>query len=107
MRLDDEESFVDTDIANGGDELAEMASYAAPKIRYYESKKVLGKLYRNIDEYIFLEELQKQAQSLSQANQDVRANQDVIGSVWNYVLVNCRLIQWEHCIDMAKNIKER
>ncbi len=90
--------FDDIDELNA---LEEAASYAPPKIRYYESPKVLGKLYRNIDEHIFLEQLQDQAQSAS------LANQDVIGSVWNYVRTKCIMIHWEQHSDVARDIKER
>ena len=88
-------------IADDADELAEAASFAPPKVWYYESDKILGKLYRDIDEHKFLEQLQKQAKS------SLVPNQDVIGTIWNYVLGQSTLIQWEQHLGVANDIKER
>ena len=89
----------DDDIIDDADPLIEAASYAAPKIRYYESQNVRGILYRSIDEYKFLAQLKAQA--------FLSGNEDIIGSVWNYVGSECILIQYEHLSDIARDIKER
>ena len=47
------------------EEVAEVASYSPPMPRYYESQKILGKLYREIDKHKFFEELQRQSSSSS------------------------------------------
>ena len=101
LKLEDAENSNSPNEADEVDELAEAASFAPPKIRYHESPKVLGKLYRDINEHKFLEQLQKQAKSFSVPNQDV------IGTVWNYVRGQCTLIQWEQHLGIANDIKER
>ena len=42
-----------------------------------------------------------------QAESSAVHNQDVLGEVWNYVRRNILLIQWEHHIETANEIKER
>ena len=98
IRLEDIENIPEADEAN---ELVEAESYGPPKIWYYESPRILGKLYRAIDETKFLEQVQDQAES------SAVHNQDVLGEVWNYVRRNTLLIQWEHYIEAANEIKER
>lgn len=83
------------------DDLAETDSYEPPKRKYYDSKKILGKLYRAIDETKFLEQVQDQAES------SAVHDQDILGEVWNHVRENTLLIQWEHHIETANEIKER
>ena len=83
------------------DEVMEAESYQPPKIRYYESEKVLGHLYRAIDEIKFLGQIQEQIKS------SPGHSQNVLGEVWNYVRENTALIQWEHHIEDAREIKER
>lgn len=83
------------------DELDESAFYSRPKVLYYDSQKILGKLYRNIDERTFFETVQ------TQARPSHLPNQDVIGAVWNHVRGTCSLIQWEHLTDAAHDIRDR
>ena len=80
------------------DELQDVASYEAPKIRYYESTKVLGQLDRQIDEHKFFQEIQKQSRSTSNSLAD---------AIWGYVLRKVALIQWQHWLDAAKDIKDK
>ena len=71
--------------------------------RYYESEKVLGKLYRAIDEKNFLAELQGRARELEATDS---SNQTLINRLWAYVQSQTRLIQWEHYREWAREIKE-
>jgi hypothetical protein len=71
--------------------------------RFYPSDKILGKLYRNIDEREVFSGVQQQG--LSQyANAKNRARHSVssvLNRVWTYVQHRCQAIQWEHHLDRA------
>ncbi|KAH0536953.1 hypothetical protein FGG08_006218 [Glutinoglossum americanum] len=71
--------------------------------RYYESKKVLGKLYRAIDERAFLAELQEQSERLSDTGASRKA---IMQRLWDYVQRVTDLIQWRHHQDRARDIKD-
>ena len=71
--------------------------------RYYESERVLGKLYRAIDEKNFLAELQRRARKLEASD---RFDQTLIQRLWAYVQSQTRLIQWDHYREWAREIKE-
>ena len=79
------------------DELQDVASYEAPQIRYYESNKVLGQLYRQIDEHHFFQEIQKQSTT----------GKSLADAIWRHVEEKVALIQWQHWLDFAKDIKEK
>ena len=85
-------------------ELNEVASYGPLKLYYYESQKVLGKLYRGIDEYKFFEAIQAQSRSTSFNSGKTHSLAD---AVWNYVRDKTILIQWQHYTDWAHDIKDR
>ena len=86
------------------DELSEMTSYGPPKIRYYPSEKVLGKLYREIDEHNFFEAIQKQARMPSIHSGKTHSLAD---AVWSYVRDKTALIQWEHYKTWARDVKDK
>jgi hypothetical protein len=69
--------------------------------RYYESTKIIGKLYRAIDEREIFEEIKRVA-----SNRNVASRQTVIGEVWAYVQRTCSLIQWQHHRDWANDIRD-
>lgn len=72
--------------------------------KYYESHKVLGKLFRAIDERKFLKSLQ---QGSKQATDESRSDsRTVISRVWEYVRRETRLLEWGHHIEWARDIKE-
>ena len=73
------------------------------KMRYYESSRILGELYRAIDEHDFLEKLQKQSTS-SPIAADTKPT--IIDQVWRYVLRQTRLVQWAHQREHVRDIKE-
>lgn len=70
----------------------------------YESDKVLGKLYRAIDERVVFRQLQKQSSELAKEN---LSNQSVMQRVWNYVQDATAVIQWKHHLDWARDIQEK
>lgn len=70
----------------------------------YKSDKVLGKLYRAIDERVVFQQLQKQSSELAKDN---LPNQSVMQRVWNYVQDATAVIQWKHHLDWARDIQEK
>jgi hypothetical protein len=72
-------------------------------MKYYESKKILGTLYRSIDETKFLKELQ------AEVNHD-QQGVSVIDGVWNYleraIPDTCMWYNDDRLVE-AKNIKDR
>ena len=72
-----------------------------PATRYYESHKVLGQLYRAIDEHAFFEEIQRQSRSARTLHGSNLAEQ-----VWDYVRGKTALIQYEHFVPFARDIKD-
>jgi len=74
------------------------------KYRYYESNKVLGKLYRNIDERAIFAEIQERSRAYT-TNDMYRPR--IIYQVWDYVKQHCQCIQWEHQKLWARDIMEK
>ena len=68
--------------------------------RYYRSKKVLGLLYRAIDEHTFMEELQSSTKDFNSESPDV------FRALWSYVQNETAGFLWKHCTETAKDIKE-
>ena len=90
--------------AEEDEEVEEVASYNPPKPRYYESPKILGKLYREIDEQKFFEELQRQSRlSVLHPNKA----RSLAGTVWNYVREKTANFQWHHYLQFAHDVKDR
>ncbi|KAI9674678.1 MAG: hypothetical protein M1817_001581 [Caeruleum heppii] len=75
----------------------------AKSYRYYESKNILGQLYRAIDEKEFLAEIQRQARQLEYVEKN---EQTMIRRLWAYVLRCTALVQWDHYRTWAREIKE-
>ena len=80
------------------DDNLEESPFDPPRIRYYESQKVLGKLYRAIDEHNFFEEIQRQSGR--------KRTRSLIDTVWNYVKEQTTLIQWKHYLDFARDVRD-
>ena len=71
------------------------------RYKYYESEKILGKLYRAIDERKVFDEIRER--SWSDGGHD---NSTLMHAVWKHVKERCRLIQWEHKLDWARNLRD-
>lgn len=100
-------NFEEADLLTPPDEdneFDEVASYGPPKLRYYESQKVLGKLYRAIDEHKFFEAIQEQSRVPSLKTGKTHSLAD---AVWNYVRDKTALIQWQHYLAWARDVKDR
>ncbi|KAL8993887.1 MAG: hypothetical protein Q9169_006006 [Polycauliona sp. 2 TL-2023] len=73
----------------------------APATRYYESIKVLGQLYRAIDEHAFFEQIQRQSRSTKTLHQSSLAEQ-----VWQYVRSETALIEYKHHLPFARDTRD-
>lgn len=72
-----------------------------PATRYYTSQKVLGKLYRAIDEQDFFTAIQRQSKA-AWSHQDP----SLADRVWEYVREKTALIQYHHYLGFARDVKE-
>ena len=84
-------------------DVEELDDISQPPTRYYPSQKVLGQLYRAIDEQKFFEEIQTQPRSSGQSSTIQRS---LLDQAWRYVEEKTSLIQWQHLVDFARDIKE-
>lgn len=76
---------------------------SVPQYRYYESPKVLGQLYRDIDEHEILKQIQDQSRKL---NVYLAPSKSPLGAVWEYVKQETTLIQYSHFTSFAEDTKE-
>ena len=96
IRIEEVDEFANTE------EIDELDEYAPPITKYYPSQKILGKLYRAIDEHQLFKEIQQPQRS------DIRSNPggNHFDAVWRYVKEKAFLIEYEHYLDFARNMKE-
>lgn len=90
----DPPSDLDLDV---GDDDDDFTGY-----RYYESNKILGKLYRKIDEREIYNEIKQRSQATESTS-----TATVIHAVWTYVESQCKPIQWEHKKEWAWELREQ
>jgi len=77
-----------------GDEEVDFQEY-----QYYESERILGKLYRDIDEKeIFSDVQQKSGPSGLKRN--------FIDEVWVYTTNRCRSVRWAQHIEWAQDVRD-
>ncbi|KAI9685260.1 MAG: hypothetical protein M1822_004633 [Bathelium mastoideum] len=72
------------------------------KYVYYKSHKVLGKLYRMIDEHKFLEEVRKDAEQQTR----LMTNELLLEKLWVYIRRYTMLLQRDHLRELASEIRE-
>lgn len=78
-----------------------------PSYKYYESKKILGKLYRDIDERDVFSDVQRSGPPhLSARKQSRRSISPVLEGVWAFVQRQTAVILWEHHLDRAQGIRD-
>ena len=86
-----------------GDDLAfEGLDAERRRQRYYRSTKVLGKLYRQIDERGFLDSVR---QSMAVTLDNSRDHSPIMVELLAYVKRQTLGIQYEHHVDLAKEIR--
>ena len=67
--------------------------------RYYESEKILGKLYRAIDEHEVFSEIKKHRMLSGH-------KVTVLDQLWVYVQKKSRLVDWRQHLSWAQDIRE-
>jgi len=67
--------------------------------RYYESTKILGKLYRAIDEHDIFRDLHNYRMVSN-------GGKGLLDRVWQHVEHKCRLIHWRHRLNEAREIRD-
>ena len=92
--LDDQEHFAE-----------DVAFETVGKMKYYQSDKVLGRLYRAIDEQKFLMDL-RALSAASVQHQGTGASDNLLPPIWNFIKGQTTLIQWSHHVDFARNLRE-
>jgi len=70
--------------------------------RYYESDKVLGKLYRAIDE----KKIMKSIKDRGMIQRISNPGSSVMRSVWEYVKQKCKGFLWEHHREFAQELRD-
>ncbi|KAL9076034.1 MAG: hypothetical protein Q9157_003813 [Trypethelium eluteriae] len=70
--------------------------------RYYPSHKVLGALYRAIDEHKFLQEVRDDAHQIT----TLLPHKPLMESLWKYIKHHTMVLQWEHLRNLAAEIRE-
>lgn len=71
--------------------------------RYYESKKVLGILYRSIDERSFFKDLHDRSAVLKE---DDTPSKGVLFDLWEYVEAEVAGLAWEQYAEEAVHMRE-
>ena len=79
-----------------GDDDDDFSTY-----RFYESKKILGKLYRAINEREIFDEVQKRSQAHASTHTPT-----LMHAVWKHVQHKAKLIQWEHKKEWARDLRD-
>ena len=105
--IDGDLAFEDEDLYDN-DEQPDAVSVLDPdvqRVRYYKSTKVLGSLYRAIDETKFLDDMQHQLQD--GLSREIRNSAYVIDKVWNYVQGATQHFQWAHHTKLAREIRDK
>lgn len=73
------------------------------RFRYYESKKVLGRLYRAIDEDLFFDNLEDDTSSIFSHESSDNVLRDLLKLTEGYAKDR----QWQQYIDIAMEVKEQ
>lgn len=100
--IEEDVTLIDDD-SDKDDEKEESEEPSVRRIRYYRSHKVLGSLYRAIDEHKIFEQIRRYSRA---PRVSLTAGQFPIDRVWKYVQEVTALIQWRHYETFAKEVKE-
>jgi hypothetical protein len=79
----------------------ERNAYQTYRIRYYRSEKVLGHLYRNIDEKKFFDRMKGDF-----AARHIWGGESLVQKLERYIDRETRIVQWEHHTRFAENLRE-
>ncbi|OKL62275.1 hypothetical protein UA08_02862 [Talaromyces atroroseus] len=97
--IDNGNEYLWNDDNNGGVGLDDDDDDIRPPIRYYKSQRVLGYLYRMIDEQEFMNDLKWESFHKSESV-------DVLQSLWAYVQRETAGFVWDHCVKDAKYFRD-
>lgn len=76
-------------------------------IRYYESQKILGRLYRAIDDKKFLADMQAETQrQLIADTVSTNPNMSVMEQIWDFVQRKTLLVQWKQHEHFARELRD-
>ena len=70
----------------------------SPQHEFYESGKILGKLFRAIDEREVFSSIQEGS---SHMNGSQKSRHSILGVVWAYIQQHCQAFEWKHHITRA------
>lgn len=76
----------------------------APKHKFYESDKILGKLFRAIDEQQVFSSVQNG--SGGETSVSNCETQSVLKAVWRSVSKQCQHLQWQRHVPRARGIRD-
>ncbi|EON67049.1 hypothetical protein W97_06166 [Coniosporium apollinis CBS 100218] len=108
VRIEDKGTIFEDEADEDADEFEDPVRSLDPDsraVRYYESDKVLGKLYRAIDERAILSAIQARSKTQAQALADATAT-SLMDKVWVHVKRNTALVQYAHHLLAARGMKE-
>lgn len=71
--------------------------------RYYESIKILGILYRKIDERSFFKDLHERSAVMKDDN---KPSKGVLADLWDYVESQTTGLEWDRYLDEAAGMRE-
>lgn len=91
------------DLSENGPDATSLLDPDPRQPRYYESDKILGKLYRNIDETKFLKSLRHHDEA--QIAPGGGSQDTMFPEFWAYVQRESRAFEWEHHRAVALQIK--
>ncbi|KAH7393915.1 RNA dependent RNA polymerase-domain-containing protein [Phaeosphaeria sp. MPI-PUGE-AT-0046c] len=75
---------------------------AKARYLYYRSNKILGQLYRNIDEEAFFDQMKDEFATQQQAY----SGESLLQTLVRYIDRKCQAIQWDHHISFAEDLRE-
>ena len=73
---------------------------------YYKSEKILGVLYRNIDETKFVTEMRSQRVAGQVPDALVEESRALMEKLWAYVQRETIYLEWSHHRELAEQIRE-
>ena len=75
-----------------------------PKYEFYESDKLLGKLFRAVDEREIFSNIQEGSSHAKGGAEKPR--QSILRRLWAHVQQHCQGFEWKHHLDRARAIRD-
>jgi hypothetical protein len=77
--------------------------------RYYESDKILGKLYRAVDEreiFKYIQQTGGKEESPGTYKRIGYSDITLMNAIWAYVKKRCRLLKWQDHLNWARDVRD-